>query len=158
MASIQKIETKAGTRWRLRVYMGRSPDGTRRYTTRTFDRKKDADTEANRLEHQKDRGVLVTPSKEPLAKYLRRWLDDVMEGRVRAVHSPTTRGCFGATSRSLRTACRPSGANDWIGSPRAPSSLSMATCVARRVFRRGRSAHSTRYCAKASRTRRSTAR
>lgn len=37
-----------------------------------------------RRECQKNQGVLVTPSREPLARYLRRWLNDVMDGKVRA--------------------------------------------------------------------------
>lgn len=82
--AIQKVETQAGTRWRLRLYLGRNPDGKRQILTRTFDRKKDAEAEARRLGRQKDMGALVTPSKEPLATYLIRWLDDVKEGRVRA--------------------------------------------------------------------------
>ena len=84
MASVKKIETQTGARWRLRVYSGRDAEtGTRKYVTRTFDRKKDADAEARRLERQKDLGGLVVPSKESLARYLRRWLNDVMKGRVR---------------------------------------------------------------------------
>jgi len=85
MASIQKIQTQDGPRWRMRVYVGRDPEtGKRKYVTKTFDRKKDADAEATRLERQKDLGVMVVPSKEPLGRYLARWLDDVMRGRVRA--------------------------------------------------------------------------
>lgn len=86
MASIRKIETKAGgTRWRMRVYIGSDPEtGKRTYVTRTFERKKDADREARRLERAKDMGSLKEPSKEPLSKYLQRWLDNVKEGRVRA--------------------------------------------------------------------------
>ena len=84
MASITKIETKSGTRWRLRVYIGRDLEtGKRSYVTRTYDRKKDARAEANRLERQKDLGAIVTPSKEPLGKYLKRWLKEVMKGRIR---------------------------------------------------------------------------
>ncbi|MEX2532083.1 MAG: tyrosine-type recombinase/integrase [Gemmatimonadota bacterium] len=71
--------------WRIRVYIGADPEtGKRTYVTRTFDRKKDADSEATRLERAKDMGALTQPSKEPLSKYLTRWLDTVKEGRVRA--------------------------------------------------------------------------
>jgi integrase len=86
MASIRKIETEAGgTRWRMRVYIGSDPEtGKRTYVTRTFERKKDADKEARRLERAKDIGSLKEPSKEPLSKYLQKWLDNVKEGRVRA--------------------------------------------------------------------------
>ena len=86
MASIRKIETEAGgTRWRMRVYIGSDPEtGKRTYVTRTFDLKKEADKEARRLERAKDMGALKQPSKEPLSKYLQRWLDNVKAGRVRA--------------------------------------------------------------------------
>lgn len=86
MASVRKVKLADGaTRWRVRVFMGRdSRTGKRTYVTRTFDRKKDADAEATRLERQKDLGALTTLSKENFATYLVRWLDTVKEGRVRA--------------------------------------------------------------------------
>ena len=86
MASVRKVELASGsTRWRVRVFIGSDPkSGKRTYVTRTFDRKRDADAEATRLERQKDLGALTTPSKEPLATYLVHWLDTVKEGRIRA--------------------------------------------------------------------------
>ena len=86
MASVQKVRlADSSTRWRVRVYIGRDPkSGKRKYVTRTFDRKKDADAEATRLERQKDLGALTAPSREPLAVYIVRWLDTVKEGRIRA--------------------------------------------------------------------------
>lgn len=84
MASVLRVSTKEGARWRVRVYAGRDPEtGKRSYITRTFDKKRDADAEARRLESQKDLGGIVTPSKEPLGRYLRRWLRDVMKGSIR---------------------------------------------------------------------------
>jgi integrase len=69
----------------MRVFVGRdSTTGKRKFVIETFERKKDADAKARKLEGMKDKGVLVTPSKDPVAKYLRRWLKDVMHGRVRA--------------------------------------------------------------------------
>ncbi|MEX2527493.1 MAG: tyrosine-type recombinase/integrase [Gemmatimonadota bacterium] len=69
----------------MRVYIGSDPEtGKRTYITRTFSRKKDADAEATRLERAKDMGALTQPSKDPLSRYLTRWLDEVKEGRVRA--------------------------------------------------------------------------
>lgn len=86
MASVRKVTLADGsTRWRVRVFLGsNSATGKRTYVTRTFDRKKDADAEATRLERQKDLGALTVLSKEDLATYLVRWLDTVKEGRVRA--------------------------------------------------------------------------
>ncbi|MCH8479698.1 MAG: Arm DNA-binding domain-containing protein, partial [Wenzhouxiangella sp.] len=50
--------------WRIRVYIGTDPEtGKRTYVTRTFERKKDADAEATRLERSKDLGALTQPSK-----------------------------------------------------------------------------------------------
>jgi integrase len=84
VATIKKIETTSGTRWKLRFYAGRDPEsGKRQFIIKTFDRKKDAETEETRLKRNRDTGLPVTVSKEPLAKYLRTWLDDVMTGRVR---------------------------------------------------------------------------
>src|SRR5690606_10982048 len=85
MASIEKRVTADGrVRWTMRVFIGRDENGKRKFVTRTFDRKKDAEAEARRLERIKDQGGLVTPSaKEPLAKYMARWLD-VKAGQVRA--------------------------------------------------------------------------
>lgn len=85
MAVIQKRETKDGqVRWTMRVFIGRDADGKRKFVVRTFDRKKDAEKEARRLERMKDQGgALSVTSKEPFAKYLARWLD-VKAGEVRA--------------------------------------------------------------------------
>lgn len=86
MASIQRRETADGTvRWKMRVFVGRNPEtGKRKFIIETFDRKKDAEKRARKLERMKDNGVLVAPSKEPLSEYLTRWLDEKKEGRVRA--------------------------------------------------------------------------
>ena len=84
MATIKKIETSRGTRWRLRLYVGRDgTTGKRRFVIQTFERKKDADAAAAKLATMKHQGTLTPPSKAPLAKYLRSWLNDVMKGRVR---------------------------------------------------------------------------
>jgi len=71
--------------WRVRVYIGQDPDtGKRKYVTKTFTLKKDADKEARRLEGLKETGAATALSKEPLTKYLRRWLKDVKKGSLRA--------------------------------------------------------------------------
>ncbi len=80
-----RIEKRGNGRWTMRVFIGRDPDtGKRKFVTRTFDRKKDADAEARRLERMRDLGSLTQPSKEPLTKYLKRWLDEEKEGKLRA--------------------------------------------------------------------------
>ena len=86
MASIRKVQLQdESTRWRIRVYIGPDPEtGRRRYITRTFDKKTDADREATRLERQKDLGALTAPAREPFAGYLTQWLDNVKTGTVRA--------------------------------------------------------------------------
>lgn len=85
MAGIERRVTASGeTRYRMRVFIGRDGNGKRKFVTRTFERKKDAQKEARRLERMKDMGgALATTSKEPLATYLARWLD-TKEGQVRA--------------------------------------------------------------------------
>lgn len=96
MASIKKVDVEdadRGYRWRMRVYMGPSevedPETgetktKRTYVTRTFDRKKAAEKEARRLEKLKETGAYTAPSKEPLEKYLRRWLKEVKKPSLRA--------------------------------------------------------------------------
>jgi len=97
VASVRKIETEAGgVRWRVRVFVGQDPETRKRtYMTRTFKLKKSADAEATRLEHRKDMGALTAPSKEPLSRYLTRWLDNVKEGRIRARTLHDYRGMVG---------------------------------------------------------------
>lgn len=84
--AIEKVELADGsTRYRVRVFVGRDPaTGKRTVITRTFDRWKDADREARRLEGSKDMGALTAPSREPLTTFLRHWLDNVKAGRIRA--------------------------------------------------------------------------
>lgn len=79
------VEKRDNGRWTMRVFIGRDPDtGKRKFVTRTYDRKKDAEAEARRLERMRDVGTLTQPSKEPLGKYLKRWLDEEKQGKVRA--------------------------------------------------------------------------
>lgn len=80
-----QIEKRKNGRWTMRVFIGRDPDtGKRKFVTRTYDRKKDADAEARRLERMRDLGSLTQPSKEPFGTYLKRWLEEVKAGAVRA--------------------------------------------------------------------------
>ncbi len=83
MANIKKVVLDNGkTRYRLRYYVGRD-DGKQVVKTETFSRKKDADARAAKLRTMKEEGVLVTPSKQTLTKYLQWWLREVKEGEVR---------------------------------------------------------------------------
>lgn len=84
--AVRKVVLKNGkTRYRVRVYVGRDPDtGKQELVTKTYDKKKDADREETRLKAMKGDGILVRPSKETLAKYLKRWLREVKEGELRA--------------------------------------------------------------------------
>lgn len=87
MATIERRTTDAGdVRWKMRVFLGRDPaTGKRRFVDRTFETQKEAKVEARRLERMKDQGALTSsPSRESVARYVRRWLDDVMRGRIRA--------------------------------------------------------------------------
>ncbi|MEX2374378.1 MAG: hypothetical protein WD942_02180, partial [Dehalococcoidia bacterium] len=85
MASIERRETAGGkVRWTMRVFLGRDPEtNKRKFNVKTFDRKKDAEAEARRLETQRDHGIITQPSKEAFGTYLSRWLD-AKEGQVRA--------------------------------------------------------------------------
>ena len=83
MANIKKLTLDNGeTRYRLRYYVGRT-GGKQTVKTETFRKKRDADKRDREICTMKDKGVLVVPSKETLDKYLRRWLKEVKEGRVR---------------------------------------------------------------------------
>lgn len=77
--AVRRVELADGSvRWRVRFYVGTDPDtGRQEVITQTFDRKKDADREVTRLKAMHYKGGVVVPSKEPLGKYLRRWLETV---------------------------------------------------------------------------------
>lgn len=75
--AINRIETAGGVRWRLRLYLGRDGDGKRRIYTATFDTKREAERERDRL-----RGV-SRPSREPLGDYMAAWVEDVKAGELR---------------------------------------------------------------------------
>jgi integrase len=85
MADIQKRTTKDGTvRWVMKVFVGRDENGKRKFITRTFGRKQDADAAARALEVEKDAGrPLVVPTKTAFGTYLDHWLG-VKAGQVRA--------------------------------------------------------------------------
>lgn len=80
--SVQKIELEDGHRWRIRFYLGRDQDGRKQVLTETYDKKKDADDREAELKLQRRGGLLVRPSREPLATYVSRWISNVKVGRV----------------------------------------------------------------------------
>lgn len=82
--AIERVETSGGVRWRLRFYLRRDPEtGKRKYLTETFDRETDAKSRAAELRRQRDTGVLVRPSSQPLADYLSDWVENVKAAEVR---------------------------------------------------------------------------
>lgn len=82
--AIKRVETQDGVRWRLRFYLGRDPEtGKREVLTETYDRKKDAESRETELKRQRDTGLLVRPSREPLAKYMSEWVENVKATEVR---------------------------------------------------------------------------
>ena len=63
-------------KWLVRVFMGRGPDGKRRYFNKTIHgTKKDAQRFLNEKLHEQDLGVLVVPSNQLLRDYLAEWVD-----------------------------------------------------------------------------------
>ncbi len=71
-------------RFVVRVFLGRD-GGKRRYQNRTVHgRRRDAERVLRDLLAARDRGELVTPSRQSLGDFLRRWLDDYVSGAVRA--------------------------------------------------------------------------
>src|SRR5688500_9624056 len=73
-----------GTKWLVRVYLGRE-NGKRTYANRTVKgTEKDAKTVLNALLSERDKGMAVAPAKATLNAYLDRWLADALKPRVRA--------------------------------------------------------------------------
>ena len=63
-------------KWLVRVYLGRGPDGKRKYFNKTIHgSKKDARRFLNEKLHEQDRGLLVVPSRRTLREYLLEWID-----------------------------------------------------------------------------------
>ncbi len=72
MAKPKKVILKDGTtKWRIVTDAGRDPvTGKRKQLTQTFGRKKDADAEIARIQHQSNEGTYVAPSKLTLNQVL----------------------------------------------------------------------------------------
>jgi integrase len=82
-------------RFVVRVFLGRD-GGKRRYVNRTVHgRRRDAERVLRDLLAARDRGDLVTPSRQSLGDFLRRWLDDYAAGAV----AETTLASYRATVR-----------------------------------------------------------
>ncbi len=63
-------------KWLVRVYLGRGPNGKRKYFNKTIHgTKKEARRFLNEKLHENDRGQLVVPSRRTLGQYLHEWID-----------------------------------------------------------------------------------
>ena len=63
-------------KWLMRIYLGRGPDGKRKYFNKTIHgSRKDAQKFLNEKLHEQDRGLLVVPSRRTLREYLLEWID-----------------------------------------------------------------------------------
>jgi integrase len=73
---IKKITLKSGkTRYRFVVDIGDDPvTGKRRQKTFTFDKKREADAELDRIRHKTREGTFVVPAKVTLDEWLDEWL------------------------------------------------------------------------------------
>lgn len=74
-------------RYSFRVDTGRGPDGKRIQEHRTFDRRKDAERELARIQHETGQGLYVRPSSETLGEHLDGWL----AGATRDLRASTRR-------------------------------------------------------------------
>src|SRR5688500_1928793 len=75
---IRPRETRDGTRWDVRVYVG----GDQPYLYKTFKQEKDAKKWAREQETRKDKGERPTTDKRTLAQYLTEWLSLKATGAV----------------------------------------------------------------------------
>lgn len=93
---IKPITVGDKTRYRFVVDAGDDPKtGKRRQLTRTFDRRKDAQSELAKILNEVNRGTFVMPGKTTLGEYLDEWLRSA------------TRGKEAATVRNYADALRP---------------------------------------------------
>ncbi|MBC7075463.1 MAG: site-specific integrase [Syntrophomonadaceae bacterium] len=79
-----QIINRGKNKWLARVYMGLDANGKRKYHNKTIHgTKKEAQAYLNKVLREKDTGEFCEPSKEPLGKYLDRWLETAVRSRVR---------------------------------------------------------------------------
>lgn len=85
MAAIEKRQTSKGeTRWRAKVLVRyNATTGKTKFISKTFGSKKEAEDWGKEREVERGKGKLVEPTRETFAEYTRRYLDDVIRGRVR---------------------------------------------------------------------------
>ena len=84
MASIEKRTTRSGARYRAKVLVRQDPKtGKIKFISKSFDRRKDAEQWAREREVAKGKNELPEPTKESLAVYSRRYLDNVIKKKVR---------------------------------------------------------------------------
>jgi integrase len=76
MMAGQLIE-RGDRKWLIRVFVGRGPDGKRKYFNKTIHgTKREAQRFLNEKVHQQDRGLLVVPSQRTVREYLIDWIDN----------------------------------------------------------------------------------
>src|SRR5262249_32524344 len=94
---IKKIPLKDRTfRWRFVIDVGRDPEtGRRQQKTYTFDTKREARAEYDKIRHQKAEGTYIRPMKITVSEYLDGWLEGA------------TRDLRDSSKRSYRDALRP---------------------------------------------------
>lgn len=100
---IKKVALKnGGIRYRFVVDIGRDPQsGRRQQKTFTFDTKREARAEYDKIRHQNNEGTYIKPDRITVSEHLDRWL----EGAARNLRA--------SSSRSYRDALRP--AHDRLG-------------------------------------------
>ena len=109
---IKPIEVNGQTRYRFVVDVGRDPTtGKRKQLTRTFNRKKDAQSELARILDETNKGTFVAPSKITLNAYLDGWQEGVtatVSGTLFAMFTTRYVQCGNALAASIsRTSPRP---------------------------------------------------
>ena len=78
--AVRKVTLADGSvRWRVRVYAGTDEAGRQTVISETYEKKREADAAERRLKNMKGMGALTAPSRETLAAFLKRWLDDIKE-------------------------------------------------------------------------------
>lgn len=78
-----QVTKLADRRYKVRIFLGRDATGKRKYVNRTVHgTKKDADKVKRQMLRDRDLGVLVRASNQPLDEYLDTWLDTAVKPRV----------------------------------------------------------------------------
>lgn len=71
------IETRGPNTYRIRIYLGKNPDGTKRYHRETFHgTKKQAEKRLTEILRALDTGGYVEPTKMTVGEWMERWLRD----------------------------------------------------------------------------------